>query len=289
MKPAPFDYVRPDSLAEALKLLATLDGAKVLAGGQSLVPMLNMRFVQPEHIIDVNRLGLDGIRLDGDMLCIGATTRQRDLEFSPLVEAHAPLIVEALKNVGHVQTRNRGTIGGSLCHLDPSAELPTVCMTMDAEIAVQSAARGPRTIAMRQFPLGFMTTAVESDELLTEIRMKVWPRGHGFALEEFARRRGDFAIASAAVMVSLANGQIERAAITIGGVALVPTRIDEAERLLVGARVSDLKIEQAAAFCSQLDASSDCHASSDYRRHLAVEMASRAIRRAIERAERAVS
>ena len=144
MKPAPFDYVRPSSVGEALNLLATLEGAKVLAGGQSLMPMLNMRFVQPDHLIDMNSLDLSYIRLDGDRIVIGAATRQRDLEFSPLIQSHAPLFVEALAQVGHVQTRNRGTIGGSLCHLDPSAEIPAICMTMDADIVVQSAVRGKR-------------------------------------------------------------------------------------------------------------------------------------------------
>jgi carbon-monoxide dehydrogenase medium subunit len=286
MKPAPFDYVRPSSVAEALHLLSTLEGAKVLAGGQSLMPMLNMRFVQPDHVVDVSRLDLSYIRLDGDRIRIGAATRQRDLEFSALVQEHAPLLVEALQHVGHVQTRNRGTIGGSLCHLDPSAEIPAVCMTMDADIVVQSEARGTRIIPMRQFPVAYMTSAIELDELVTEIQLPVWPKGHGYALEEFSRRRGDFAIASAAVLISFAGDIVEQAAITIGGLATAPTRIPGAEQLLTGKKFMQLELEHAAALCGRLEAGSDTHASAEYRRQLAKVMASRALLRAVGRAVR---
>jgi carbon-monoxide dehydrogenase medium subunit len=286
MKPAPFDYVRPSSVAEALHLLSTLEGAKVLAGGQSLMPMLNMRFVQPDHVVDVSRLDLSYIRLDGDRIRIGAATRQRDLEFSALVQEHAPLLVEALQHVGHVQTRNRGTIGGSLCHLDPSAEIPAVCMTMDADIVVQSEARGTRIIPMRQFPVAYMTSAIELDELVTEIQLPVWPKGHGYALEEFSRRRGDFAIASAAVLISFAGDIVEQAAITIGGLATAPTRIPGAEQLLIGKNFMQLELEHAAALCGRLEAGSDTHASAEYRRQLAKVMASRALLRAVGRAVR---
>ena len=286
MKPAPFDYVRPSSIGEALHLLSTLEGAKILAGGQSLMPMLNMRFVQPDHVIDVNRLDLSYIRLDGDKILIGAATRQRDLEFSPLIQSHAPLFVEALQHVGHVQTRNRGTIGGSLCHLDPSAEIPAVCMTMDADIVVQSEARGARVIPMRTFPVAYMTSAIEPDELVTEIQLPVWPEGHGYALEEFSRRRGDFAIASAVVMILVAGDIVERAAITVGGLATAPTRITDAEQLLIGSDFRQLELEQAAALCGQLEAISDTHASAEYRQQLARVMASRALVRAVNRAAR---
>jgi carbon-monoxide dehydrogenase medium subunit len=284
MKPAPFDYVRPSSVQEALHLLATLDGAKVLAGGQSLMPMLNMRFVQPDHVIDVNRLDLSHIRLDGDRLVIGATTRQRDLELSPLIRSHAPLFVEALAHVGHVQTRNRGTIGGSLCHLDPSAELAAICMAMDADIVVQSEARGTRVIPMREFPVAFMTSAVEPDELVTEIQLPVWPAGHGYSVEEFSRRRGDFALASAVVLIALAGDVVERAAIVIGGLAAAPTRIAAAEQLLIGKDHRQLPLEQASALCGELEAAADVHASAKYRQQLARVMASRALVRAVNRA-----
>jgi carbon-monoxide dehydrogenase medium subunit len=284
MKPAPFDYIRPQSVVEALQLLASLPEAKILAGGQSLMPMLNMRFVQPDHVIDITRLDLSYIRLDDDQILIGAATRQRDLEFSSVIRTHAPIFFEALQHVGHVQTRNRGTIGGSLCHLDPSAELPTLCMMMDATIVAQSAARGQRTIAMREFALAYMTPAIEPDEMVTEIKIPVWPLGHGFAFEEFSRRRGDFALASAAVMLCINSGKVERAAITIGGLATAPTRIAEAESLLVGKDLARLDFDSAARLCGNIEAGSDVQASAKYRQQLATVMAFRALGRAVERA-----
>lgn len=289
MKPAPFDYARPASVEEALHLLATLEGAKVLAGGQSLISMMNMRFVQPDHLIDVSRLDLNQIRIEGNLLHIGAMTRQRDIELSPLIQERAPLFVEALQEVGHVQTRNRGTIGGSLCHMDPSAELPAVCTTMDAEIVVQSANRGKRTIPMREFVVAYMTPAIEPDELVVEIRIPLWAAGHGYAMEEFARRRGDFAIASAAVLIEATDGTIDRAAITIGGLAIAPTRISEAEKCLEGRPFAKVDIEAAAALCGDLEAGSDTQASAKYRQQLARVMASRAMARAMRRAERKVA
>jgi carbon-monoxide dehydrogenase medium subunit len=286
MKPASFDYVRPNSVEEALHLISTLSATKVLAGGQSLMPMLNMRFVQPDHLVDVSRLDLSYIRLDSGQLRIGATTRQRDIEFSPIIQQYAPVFVEALQNVGHVQTRNRGTIGGSLCHLDPSAELPAVCMTMDAEIVVQSAMRGTRTIPMREFVAAYMTPAIEHDELVTEIRLPVWPVGHGYALEEFSHRHGDFALASATVLIEMSDDIIKRAAITIGGLAVAPTRIPEGERLLTGQSHRQIDIKSVEALCGELEANSDTQASVEYRQQLARVMASRAIARAIHRATR---
>ncbi|MEW6454994.1 MAG: xanthine dehydrogenase family protein subunit M [Pseudomonadota bacterium] len=286
MKPAAFDYVRPQNLEEALQLISTLEGAKVLAGGQSLMPMLNMRFVQPDHVIDVGRLDLSYIRLDGGQLRIGATTRQRDIELSPLVRQHTPLFVEALQYVGHVQTRNRGTIGGSLCHLDPSAELPAACTTMDAEIVVQSAARGVRAVPMSEFAIAYMTPAIEHDELVTEVRIPIWSTGHGYAVMEFSRRRGDFAIALAAVMVDVSGAMIERAAITVGGLAIAPTRIAAAEQMLTGRDRSEIDIEAAAALCGEIETASDTQASSAYRQQLARVMAARAINLALQRATR---
>jgi carbon-monoxide dehydrogenase medium subunit len=283
MKPAPFDYFRPESLAEALALLARLDGAKILAGGQSLLPMLNMRFVQPDHVVDVNHLELDYIIDNGDVIRIGASTRQRDTELSPLVRRRLPLVAEALQHVGHIQTRNRGTIGGSLCHLDPAAELPSVCMTLDAEIVVANV-EASRVLPMRDFAAGYMTPALESGEMLIEVRIPAAGPGHGSAFEEFARRHGDFALASVAVSITVKAGTVVRAAITVGGLAPVPTRIAEAERMLVGKAVAGLPIEAAATHCGLLDAMGDTHASAEYRQHLATVLASRALHRAVRRA-----
>lgn len=283
MKPAPFDYFRPETLAEALALLARLDGAKILAGGQSLMPMLNMRFVQPDHVIDVNHLELDYIIDNGDVIRIGAATRQRDLELSPLVRRRLPLMAEALQHVGHIQTRNRGTLGGSLCHLDPAAELPSVCMTLDAEVVVANA-QAARVIPMREFAAGYMTPALESGEMLIEVRIPAAGPGHGYAFEEFARRHGDFALASVAVSLTVEADSVARVAITVGGLAPVPTRIAEAERRLVGKPVAGLPIEAAATHCGMLEAMGDAHGSADYRQHLATVLASRAINRAVRRA-----
>src|SRR6516225_4151403 len=228
MKPPPFSYHDPKTVAEVVSLLSTLDNAKLLAGGQSLMPMLNFRYVQPDHIIDLNRVeGLSYIRETADGMEVGAMIRHRDLEFSELVERRFPLMHEAVRSIGHRQTRNRGTIGGSLCHLDPSAELVSCALTLDAVVAVEGPA-GRREIAFRDFPAGYLTPAVEPTELLTAIRFSAWPAGHGYAFEEFARRHGDFAIVSAAVLLQVdAAGRMTRAAVTLGGMGAVPVRAGE--------------------------------------------------------------
>jgi carbon-monoxide dehydrogenase medium subunit len=193
VKPPPFTYHRPQSVADALHLLDTLENPKLLAGGQSLMPMLNLRYVFPDHVIDLNRVdGLAGIREDGDDIEIGGTTRQRDIELSAVLGRKAPIFAEALRVVGHVQTRNRGTIGGSLCHLDPASELPTIALAYDARISV-AGSRGNRTIPMREFIAGPMTPSIESNEIVTAIRFSPWTGRHGHAFEEFSRRHGDFA------------------------------------------------------------------------------------------------
>src|SRR5262245_1285972 len=218
MKPPPFQYHDPKTVAEAVGLLGRLENAKLLAGGQSLMPMLNMRFVLPDHVIDLNRIeGLAYIKEVGGALEIGAMTRQRDIEFSDVVKAKCPLLHQAIMHIGHRQTRNRGTIGGSLCHLDPAAELPSVAATMDANVMV-AGPNGTREIAFRDFPAGFMTPAIEPNEIVTAVRFPLWPAGHKSAFVEFSRRHGDFAIVSAAVLLELAGGKISRAAVTLGGI-----------------------------------------------------------------------
>src|SRR3712207_4819405 len=188
MKPPPFSYHDPRTVPEAVALLGQLENAKLLAGGQSLMPMLNMRFVQPDHVIDLNRVeGLSSIRLEGDTLEIGAMTRQRDLEFHDGVRARCPILYEALLQVGHRQTRNRGTLGGSLCHLDPAAELVTVAAALDAVVSV-AGPRGSRDIPFAEFPVAFMMPAIELDEIVTAVRIPLWPIGHGHAFVEFSRR-----------------------------------------------------------------------------------------------------
>ena len=186
MKPPAFGYHDPRSVADAIALLGTLDNAKLLAGGQSLMPMLNMRYVLPDHVIDLNRIdGLATLREDGDTLEIGAMTRQRDIEFSGVVRSRCPLLHEAILQVGHRQTRNRGTLGGSLCHLDPSAELVAVATALDAVVTL-AGAKGEREVAFADFPQGYMTTALTPGELLTGVRFPLWRAGHGHAFVELA-------------------------------------------------------------------------------------------------------
>jgi carbon-monoxide dehydrogenase medium subunit len=284
MKPPPFSYHDPKTVAEAVGLLATLENAKVLAGGQSLMPMLNMRFVLPDHVIDLNRVdGLSYIRETGDAIEIGAMTRQRDIEFSDVVRARCPLMHEAILNVGHRQTRNRGTIGGSLCHLDPSAELVVVAAALDATVTI-AGANGERTIPFAEFPQAYMTPAVGLDELLTAVRFPLWPKGHGYAFIEFARRHGDFAVVSVAVLLQEQGGKIAKAAIAVGGVGAAPVRAGEAERAIMGQTPSPDLFRTMAETCRAVEAMADVHASSSYRQHLAAVLTRRALEAAHARA-----
>jgi carbon-monoxide dehydrogenase medium subunit len=285
MKPPPFQYHRPATLDEALALLASLDDARVLAGGQSLMPMLNMRLTEPAHIIDINRIAeLAGIREVGDALEIGAMTRQRELEFSPLVAARCPLMHEALTYVGHRQTRNRGTIGGSLCHLDPTAELVSVAATYDATIDV-AGPDGVREIAFRDFPLDYLTPAIEPTELVIRIRIPSWPAETGHAFVEYARRHGDYAIVSAAALLHLApDGRIERAALTLGGLGPAPLRMTEVEASLVGAHPSPTLFAAAAEACRAIDVSDDPYVPASYRQRLSGSQSNKALTLAATRA-----
>jgi carbon-monoxide dehydrogenase medium subunit len=286
MKPPRFSYHAPQTLGEAYGLLASLENAKLLAGGQSLMPMLNMRFVLPDHVIDLNGVPeLAFIRARDGGIEIGAMTRQREVEFSDAVKAKCPILCEAILQVGHRQTRNRGTVGGSLCHLDPSAEIATVACALDATIVIGNA-RGERRLPFAEFPLGYMTPALEPDEILTSVEFTPWPAGHGWAFAEFARRHGDFAIASAAAMLMLnADGSIGRAALALGGVTPVPLRAAAAERALVGQRPSAELFREAAEICRAAEAMEDVHVSRNYRRQLAVVMAERALNAALARAQ----
>jgi aerobic carbon-monoxide dehydrogenase medium subunit len=279
MKPAPFDYHAPNSLAEAVGLMGTLDNAKILAGGQSLVPMMNFRYLIVDHLVDLQYVEeLAGISVSNGTLRIGAMTRQRDIEFSPLVPEHCPLLTEALKNVGHRQTRNRGTIGGSLAHADPAAEQPMVCATHDAMIEIVGP-RGRRKLPFAEFSAGFMATAVEPDEILAAIEIPLWPKGHGYDFHEFARRHGDFAIAAAAVLLTAdTSGTVTRAAVTLGGVVVTPLRLPAAEAALVGRKLDRAAIRAAAATARDVeDAIADIHAGADYRKHLAEVLIARAL------------
>ena len=284
MKPPPFSYYDPRTVADAIGLLARLDNAKVLAGGQSLMPMLNMRYVLPDHVIDLNRVeGLSYVRENGGAIEIGAMTRQRELEFSDLIRNRLPLMQEAILQVGHRQTRNRGTIGGSLCHLDPAAELVTVGAGYDATVVVTGAA-GQRQIAFADFPVAYMTPAIEPNEILTAIRFTPWAPGHGYAFVEFARRHGDFAITSAAALLEAdGTGRITRASVTIGGAAVLPVRAREVEKALVGQVPTPDLVRQACESCRTIEAIEDIHAPASYRQHLAAVLSRRALEKAITR------
>lgn len=285
MKPPPFQYHDPSDLDEAFQLLANLENAKVLAGGQSLMPMLNMRLVFPDHVVDLNRVkDLSFLREAEGKIQIGAMTRQRDLERSELIRARCPLMSEALLQIGHRQTRNRGTIGGSLCHLDPAAELPAVAMALEATVHAQSV-RGTRAIPMAEFPVFYMTPAIEPDEIVTSIEFEPWPAGHGYAFVEYARRHGDFAMVASAVLVELSSdGAIRRASIVIGGAGTGPIRCGEVEAALIGTRGESEVHQRATEVCREIDAMEDVHASKAYRRHLAQVLTARALDKAYARA-----
>lgn len=289
MKPPPFHYHDPQDLDEALDLLARVENAKVLAGGQSLVPMLNMRFALPDHVVDINGIeSLAFVREAPPRIEIGAMTRQHDLERSALLQRHCPLMVEALHQVGHRATRNRGTLGGSLCHLDPAAELPVVAAALDATIQIKSK-QGGRSVAMADFPAFYMTPAIEPEELVTSIEFEPWPEGHGHAFLEFARRHGDFAIVAAAAMLDLAHdGTIRRASVTLGGIGTAPLRCHGVEEALLGQVGNAALFREAAEINRTIDAMDDVHASTQYRQHLAAELTLRALGMAFERARERV-
>jgi carbon-monoxide dehydrogenase medium subunit len=285
VKPSRFVLHIPHTLREALELIDALPNARLVAGGQSLMPMLNMRLAAPDHLVDLNRIAaLSAIREEPPDVVFGAMTRQRDVELSPLVGERLPLLLEAIVNVGHRQTRNRGTIGGSLCHLDPSAELPAVAMAMDAMLTVTSK-RATRTMSMASFAKGLMTTALANDEVLVDVRLRPWAPGHGWCFVEFARRHGDFAIVAAAAMVELDRARrITRISLTLGGVGPVPLRLLDAEKALLGGVGDDAALEIAGSHAGRCEAMSDPAYPSWYRQRLAQRLLLQAMRSALRRA-----
>ncbi|MBO6782561.1 MAG: xanthine dehydrogenase family protein subunit M [Alphaproteobacteria bacterium] len=284
MKPAPFTYHDPTSAAEAVALLGAHEDAKLLAGGQSLMPMLNMRFVVADHVIDLNGVeGLAGINNTGDALEIGAMTRQRDLMRDPAVAAKAPIMPEALEWVGHFQTRNRGTIGGSLCHLDPAAELPCLMAAYDAVLTVEGP-DGAREVPFTEWPLAYMIPNLGPDELLTKVTVPTWAGGHGYGFSEFARRHGDFAIVAVAALLEIDGGNISRAAISVGGADVKPIRLEEAESALAGQAAGPDAFKAAGEVARQIDAMSDTYVTSAYRQRLAATLVERALDKAAQRA-----
>lgn len=285
MKAAPFDYVRPVSLEHALGLLDQHGpDAKLIAGGQSLVPMMAMRLARPAILVDIDRLDtLRGIAAGPAAVITGATTRQRALQESAALGRAVPLIGAALHWVGHVQTRNRGTVGGSLVHADPSAELPLVATVLDARIHLYSKAEGVRRIPASEFFSGPMFTITGENECVTEIEWPVW-HGDGVAcaFEETAIRHGDFAIAAATCQLQVdADGICRRAALGLGGMAGTPLAFPDLAETLIGHRIaSALAREVAEAAVARSDPGSDLQADPDYRRHIATVLLTRVIMRA---------
>jgi len=288
MKPAPFDYACPDSVDEAVALLAEhLGNAKVIAGGQSLMPMINFRVVKPALLVDIGRLlELDFLRATADGgVCIGALTRHRVLETSPLIAERFPVVSEAMRHVAHVAIRNRGTIGGSLSHADPAAELPMLALLLDADITTHSP-RGERTIAAADFFVGALTNALADDELVVRVDLPGLRPGTGWAFEEFARRAGDYAIAAVAMLLHVGDGVIDDARIAMMGVGDAPLRRHAAESILMGQRLDDDAVMKAAiaAACDDLRPNQDLQASPEYRRHLAAMLCERVFADAWQRA-----
>jgi CO/xanthine dehydrogenase FAD-binding subunit len=287
VKPPKFEYHDPRTVDEAFALLAEHgDEGKALAGGQSLVPLLNFRLAHPEHLIDLNRIGaLSGIRREDGTLKIKAMTRQATLEASPLVRDHWPLIGDALHFVAHAQIRNRGTVGGSVAHADPAAELPVVFSVLDAKFRVASK-RGERTIAPADYFVTHLTTTMEPDEMLVEIEVPpVAPRtGHAFT--EFARRHGDFALGGAGALITVdEQGVCQRAALGLLAAAPTPVRASEAESMLVGERIDEALAAQAGERAAAgVQPTGDIHGSAEYRKRLVGVMARRAILAAAQRA-----
>ncbi|HEX3340093.1 MAG TPA: xanthine dehydrogenase family protein subunit M [Pseudolabrys sp.] len=286
MKPAAFDYVIADSIDMAVASLADGGGdAKIIAGGQSLVPMLNFRLLRPSVLIDINRIGdLAFIEEAGKKIRVGALTRHYQLETSPVIARHLPVLASAMTHVAHLAIRNRGTIGGSLSHADPAAELPMMALLLDAELHIASAS-GKRTIAARDFFVGALTVDLARDDIVTEIVVPKLPPKTGWGFEEVARRSGDFALAAAAATLTLSAGFISQARIALTGVGDTPVRAAEAEALLVGQALEPGLMDRIiGAVRAAIEPDTDLHASSDYRRHLGGVLAGRAVSAAWRRA-----
>ena len=291
MKPPPFAYAAPDTVEEAVGLLTEHADAepRVLAGGQSLIPLMNFRLAKPGYLVDLrNVAGLSGIRRDGDVLVIGAMTKMAEVERSPEVAVAAPLVTEAVGLVAHAPVRNSGTVGGSLAHADPAAELPAVALALDADL-VAAGPGGTRVIPAAEFFTGPYSTALAADEILTEVRLPVWPGGHAFT--EFSRVHANFAVVAVAALVELdGNGdgggdRIRHAALALAGVAPTPVRATAAERALAGAPADAAAIRAAAdAAATSLSPAGDLHASPETRRGLARTYLRRGIELAVARA-----
>jgi carbon-monoxide dehydrogenase medium subunit len=286
MKLPPLDYACPATLSEAIALLASRDGdAKAIAGGQSLMPMMAFRIATPTLLVDLRKLDeLRGIKISAEGVRLGALVRWRDIEDDARLATAHPLLKAAVSHVAHYQIRNKGTVGGSIAHADPAAEMPGIVVTCDAQISVVGTS-GSRVIAAADFFLGALTTALEPDEIITEIKLPAWPAGRRWGFQEFARRRGDFAMAAAALFYDLdASGKASNAHVGIIGVGDLPLRLTEVEAALNGRAIDEATMARAAEVTSAtVNAQADIHASVAYRRSLAGTMVERALRDAAAR------
>ena len=289
MKPAPFEYYAPDTIEQALDLMSQYAGdAKILAGGQSLVPAMNFRIVQPSVLIDLNQVAeLGYIHQDENVLRIGAMTRERQLEFNPLISSWAPLLVEAAPHIAHPQIRNRGTIGGSIVNADPAAELPVLMLALSARLKAKSIS-GERWVDAQDFFMGMFTTALEPDEILVEIELPASPPRTGWSFMEVAPRAGDYALMGIAALVTLdQNGKCDHAKLVYLNAGEGPVEAKESQKLLMGESVSDRLIESTASKASETEINpfGNIHTSPEFQRHLANVLTKKALKRATQRAE----
>ena len=279
MKPARFDYVRAESIAHAVEALAGAGGdGKVLAGGQSLMPMMNFRLVKPSVLVDINRIpDLDRITLEAGALRLGALVRHRMTAEDALVARHIPVLRAAMKHVAHLTVRNRGTFCGSVCHADPAAEMPMMTLLLDGTIHIASP-RGTRTMAARDFLTGSLATALEPDEMVTAVDLAIPEDGTGWAFEEFSRRHGDYALAAVAVLMERRDGRARNVRIAMMGIADTALRFSDVEAELEGREGSPASFDEATTLLqASIEPNSDLSASADYRRHLAGALARRAL------------
>ena len=293
MKPAPFEYYAPETIEEALFLLHNYGGeAKLLAGGQSLVPAMNFRVVQPSVLIDLNRITeLDNIREDNECVRIGAMTRERTLEFDPRIPQHYPLLAEAMPHIAHPQIRNRGTLGGSLANADPAAELPVTMLALGARMKLRNAG-AERWVDAQDFFLGMFTTAIGAEEMLVEIELPWLPAGTGWSFLEVAPRAGDYALLGIAALVTLDEaGRCKNAKLVYLNAGDGPVDAKEAAQGLSGQILNDGLIDAAGSLASEKEVNpfGNIHASPDYQRHLANVLTKKALKLAVQRAREARS
>lgn len=289
MKPVAFDYVRAQSIGEAVAALASSGGeGKVIAGGQSLMPMMNFRMVRPSVLVDINHIpGLDGIEERDGRLHIGALVRHRMTASDPVIGRHLPVLHAVMENVAHLTVRNRGTFCGSVCHADPAAEMPMMTLLLDGGVQIASP-RGERVVAARNFLLSSLTTALEVDEIVTGIVVDKLPTGTGWGFEEFARRHGDYALAAVVATMEHTNGLARNVRVAVMGVGDTAARLPGVETALEGQRVDEDVIADAIEkLRAEIQPNSDLNGSADYRRHLAGVLAARVFRAAWTRAEEA--